>query len=89
GSVTDDVRLAAVRRLRDEHGLDGLDRPFDVVLDGTSPADPRAAAELLGRCEDAGVTWWIEADWSNTSVERLRDRIVAGPPRPVAAATPR
>jgi hypothetical protein len=58
------------------------DRPFDVVLDGTSPADRAAAADRLAVLAEAGVTWWIESDWADTSVASLRRRIAAGPPRP-------
>jgi len=58
------------------------DRPFDVVFDGTSPADRAAAADRLAVLAEAGVTWWIESDWADTSVASLRRRIAAGPPRP-------
>jgi alkanesulfonate monooxygenase SsuD/methylene tetrahydromethanopterin reductase-like flavin-dependent oxidoreductase (luciferase family) len=58
-------------------------RPFDVVVDGTTPADDRAAAiEIVARHEAAGATWWVESDWAAPSVESLRGRIAAGPPRP-------
>lgn len=57
--------------------LDG----FDIVVEGTTPADDAvAAAAEVGRWRDAGATWWTEADWMNGSVERLRARIAAGPP---------
>jgi len=58
------------------------DRPFEIVVSGVTPADDAAEAARLARAhEAAGATWWIEADWENTSVEALRARIAAGPPR--------
>lgn len=56
--------------------------PFEIVVDGATPADdPAAAARVARDHEAAGATWWIEADWANTSLEALRARIAAGPPR--------
>ena len=43
---------------------------------------PGAAATAVAEAhEAAGATWWIESDWSATTVEALRARIAAGPPR--------
>jgi alkanesulfonate monooxygenase SsuD/methylene tetrahydromethanopterin reductase-like flavin-dependent oxidoreductase (luciferase family) len=57
-------------------------KPFDVIVEGTTPADDPAAAAALARAyADAGATWWIEADWTNASVDLMRARIGAGPPR--------
>ncbi len=61
---------------------EGLLGPFDVVVSDATPADdPVAAAATVRRFEEAGATWWVEADWANASVEALRARIAAGPPR--------
>ena len=58
------------------------DRPFEVVVDGVTPADDPARAAAIARAhEDAGATWWIEADWATATIEGLRARIAAGPPR--------
>jgi alkanesulfonate monooxygenase SsuD/methylene tetrahydromethanopterin reductase-like flavin-dependent oxidoreductase (luciferase family) len=58
------------------------DRPFEIVVDGTTPADDPAAAAAIARDQqDAGATWWLEADWENASLDALRARILAGPPR--------
>jgi hypothetical protein len=48
--------------------------------------DPRTVAGPAAEVEaasmaDAGATWWIEADWQGASVDSLRRRIEAGPPR--------
>jgi hypothetical protein len=63
---------------------------FDVVYQGVTPGDdPGAAAEIVAPYAEAGVTWWLEPiapyrygegmaePWD---VERLRARVLAGPP---------
>jgi hypothetical protein len=56
--------------------------PFDIILDGTSPAnDAQAARERVLPLAEAGATWWVESPWENASVASLRERIAAGPPR--------
>jgi alkanesulfonate monooxygenase SsuD/methylene tetrahydromethanopterin reductase-like flavin-dependent oxidoreductase (luciferase family) len=73
-----DVR-AYVRRERPSN-LGG--KRFDVIVEGTTPVDDASRAVELARAHaDAGATWWIEADWANASVEAMRTRIAAGPPR--------
>jgi len=73
--------LAYVHR---ERPAEFADRPFDVVVEGTTPADdPVSAAAAAQAHADAGATWWIEADWTNSSVEAMRRRIAAGPPKVV------
>lgn len=58
-------------------------RHFDVVVDGKTPADdPDRAIAIVRSHAEAGATWWIEADWADPTVETLRRRIAAGPPRP-------
>jgi alkanesulfonate monooxygenase SsuD/methylene tetrahydromethanopterin reductase-like flavin-dependent oxidoreductase (luciferase family) len=67
----------AARRLSD-----GLTTPFDIVVSDTTPADdPAAAAATTSALAAAGATWWIEGDWADTTLESLRRRIAAGPPR--------
>jgi len=59
------------------------DRPWDVIAEGTTPAgDPQAAAVTVAAHAGAGATWWIESDWDSGTVETVRQRIEAGPPRP-------
>ena len=56
--------------------------PFDLVIGGTTPADPAAAADLLAPLAAAGVTWWEECDLDN--LERAAPmfrRVDQGPPR--------
>jgi alkanesulfonate monooxygenase SsuD/methylene tetrahydromethanopterin reductase-like flavin-dependent oxidoreductase (luciferase family) len=57
-------------------------RPFEVVVDGTTPGnDPAGAASITRALAEAGATWWIEADWEHSDLDSLRARIAAGPPR--------
>jgi len=59
------------------------DRPWDVIVEGNTPADDASgAAATVGVHEAAGATWWIESDWESGTVETIRRRIEAGPPRP-------
>jgi len=59
-------------------------RPFQLIVDGVTPADnPAAAAATAQAAADAGATRWIEADWSDEGKPRLSGRIAAGPPRGV------
>lgn len=60
----------------------GGSHEFDVVVDGATPGgDPAAAASITRAVEEAGATWWLEADWEHTELDWLRARIEAGPPR--------
>ncbi len=58
------------------------DAPFEVIVDGATPlSDPATASAITRAHEAAGATWWVEADWADTSIEALSVRIEAGPPR--------
>jgi alkanesulfonate monooxygenase SsuD/methylene tetrahydromethanopterin reductase-like flavin-dependent oxidoreductase (luciferase family) len=68
--------------LRRERPLELRDQPFDVVVDGVTPAaDRERAAAIAAAHEAAGATWWIESDWAATTEDALRTRVAAGPPR--------
>jgi hypothetical protein len=59
--------------------------PFDVVVEGqTAAGDPQAAADMVRPWREAGATWWIEGMWSvqgsPEEVERVTERLLAGPP---------
>jgi alkanesulfonate monooxygenase SsuD/methylene tetrahydromethanopterin reductase-like flavin-dependent oxidoreductase (luciferase family) len=71
--------LAAVRHwIGERRSLEG----FDIVMEGSTPADDQAAAaSVVQPWADAGATWWIESDWATFDVEPQRHRIKAGPPR--------
>jgi alkanesulfonate monooxygenase SsuD/methylene tetrahydromethanopterin reductase-like flavin-dependent oxidoreductase (luciferase family) len=61
----------------------GLERePFDLVVSGTSPAAPAAAADLTGPLAAAGATWWAECMWDDLErAEPMVRRVDQGPPR--------
>jgi luciferase-like monooxygenase len=53
--------------------------PYDIVIDGETPAeDPAAAAAEVRRWSEVGCTWWHESRWNHP--EQTRARIEAGPP---------
>jgi hypothetical protein len=58
--------------------------PFDIVFEEETPGDDRGkAASIVGPYVDAGITWWLEAMWSNqrrAEIDYLRTRIRQGPP---------
>jgi alkanesulfonate monooxygenase SsuD/methylene tetrahydromethanopterin reductase-like flavin-dependent oxidoreductase (luciferase family) len=59
------------------------DEPFDVILEGTTPADPGVGAQVVEPYGDAGLTWWVErVGWFRGPVDEMRARVAAGPPRP-------
>ena len=54
---------------------------FEIVIEGSTPADDRAAAAAtVNAWADAGATWWLEVDWSNFELAPQRRRIEGGPP---------
>ena len=59
-----------------------LTTPFDITWEGETPGDdPERAAAMVRPWIEAGITWWMEARWGNTSLEEVRTRIRQGPPR--------
>jgi alkanesulfonate monooxygenase SsuD/methylene tetrahydromethanopterin reductase-like flavin-dependent oxidoreductase (luciferase family) len=80
----DDIRVIA-RRVDAERPGDLADGRFDIVGQGSTPADDPARARTIVRpYEEAGATWWIDGDWDHISVDSNRRRIKAGPPGPPA-----
>jgi alkanesulfonate monooxygenase SsuD/methylene tetrahydromethanopterin reductase-like flavin-dependent oxidoreductase (luciferase family) len=72
---------AFLHECRAEVGLEA--EPFDLAMSGISPADPAAAADLLGSLEEAGATWWEECNWDALeSAEPMLRRADQGPPHP-------
>ena len=76
--------VAAMAAWLDAHGRA---RPaFDIVVEGETPSDPVAAAGTVAAFADAGATWWLETRWvapeGAQPLDLLRDRVLAGPPRP-------
>ena len=71
------VAEVVTRERRPEPG----DRPFEIVVEGRTPLDMDLAAAAVRPLADAGATWWMESDWDGSTVDSLRRRIQAGPPR--------
>jgi hypothetical protein len=65
------------------------DTPFDIIMEGdTANDDPAQVSAKLRAMAGAGVTWWLEAQWSATPTmweketqDRIRARIAQGPPQ--------
>ena len=75
---------ADVRGVRERIGeLRTSDRPFDILVHGTTPGDdPARGAEAVNAYAEAGATWWTERiNTSRGSLDEMRDRIRRGPPR--------
>ena len=73
--------IAAMRdflvKERGERGLAG----YDIIVEGKTPGDnPQAAEAQLQPWQQAGATWWIEADWQIDQAEQVLKRIRQGPP---------
>jgi alkanesulfonate monooxygenase SsuD/methylene tetrahydromethanopterin reductase-like flavin-dependent oxidoreductase (luciferase family) len=76
GETMPPAELAAVVSYVNEH-RDPSAAPIDVILEGrTEPGEPVPAGY-----EEAGLTWWIEAQgWWRGGIPAARDRVAAGPP---------
>ena len=65
-----------------------LDTPFDIVMEGdTSQENPDSARDIVREWAGAGVTWWLEAQWSLTETMwdpktqgKISQRLRLGPP---------
>jgi alkanesulfonate monooxygenase SsuD/methylene tetrahydromethanopterin reductase-like flavin-dependent oxidoreductase (luciferase family) len=60
-------------------------RGFDLVVEGTTPAnDPTAGRAAVAPWERSGATWWIESNWEpygrEDAAALVAPRIDAGPP---------
>lgn len=55
--------------------------PFDVALNGETPADTHKGAAIVQPYREAGATWWVEYAASRSSFEEYRECIRQGPPR--------
>jgi alkanesulfonate monooxygenase SsuD/methylene tetrahydromethanopterin reductase-like flavin-dependent oxidoreductase (luciferase family) len=84
----DDIRdlCAFIREERQKAGLpvDPVTGPYDVMVAGITPADDRSrAAEMAQEFAEAGATWWTERinATERGSLEVMRRRILAGPPK--------
>ncbi|MFD2079407.1 Flavin-dependent oxidoreductase, luciferase family (includes alkanesulfonate monooxygenase SsuD and methylene tetrahydromethanopterin reductase) [Actinopolymorpha cephalotaxi] len=88
GEFSPELLRSGVEWIRSHRAGAGLGMDdYDVVVEGSTPADdPRAAAERVRPWAAAGATWWLDADWSlGFDIEQVRAeserRLRAGPPR--------
>jgi alkanesulfonate monooxygenase SsuD/methylene tetrahydromethanopterin reductase-like flavin-dependent oxidoreductase (luciferase family) len=85
GGVVPAIPPEVVREMRAWLDARSGGRRLDIVMEGTTPADDRAAAVAqVQPLAEAGATWWIESDWTGGTPERMRRRAEAGPPAPAA-----
>ena len=74
------------RELRDWLAGQGASPGLDVIAEGETPDDDRAAAAAAVRpWAEAGCTWWLETRWemphdSQERMDQARRRLAAGPP---------
>ena len=54
--------------------------PFDIAVNGRTPADPHQGAAIVEPYREAGATWWVEYAGAEMSLEAYRARIRSGPP---------
>jgi alkanesulfonate monooxygenase SsuD/methylene tetrahydromethanopterin reductase-like flavin-dependent oxidoreductase (luciferase family) len=84
GPGVEDFR--AVRAWLSDHGKEAS---FDLIADGETPGDDRAAAAAhVAAISEAGCTWWLETLWemphhSAERMEQVHARLLAGPPGPL------
>lgn len=57
------------------------DRPWEIVVDGSTPPGDDTALANVRELAAAGAAWYLEADWMNTDAAVLEQRVAAGPPR--------
>ncbi|MEL4319680.1 LLM class flavin-dependent oxidoreductase [Leifsonia sp. YIM 134122] len=82
---TPEVAAEAIAWIRAERSAAGLaDRPFEVIQEGTTTGtDAAEDAARVRPWADAGVTWWLDANWqvpADEVADYARSRVAAGPP---------
>ncbi len=77
-SDVDEIRAIAAR-VREARS--GADDGFAIVVEGTTRPGDEADTARVAALAEAGATWWTESDWTSATVETLRERARAGPPR--------
>jgi alkanesulfonate monooxygenase SsuD/methylene tetrahydromethanopterin reductase-like flavin-dependent oxidoreductase (luciferase family) len=78
--AVDEIR-AIVEYVEHERPIEFRGQPFEIVVQGSTPADdPSGASETVRPYAEAGATWWVDADWEAARVDSVRRRVQAGPP---------
>lgn len=78
---------AVVAHVHEARGAAGRTEPFEIVVQGSTPADQIAASAIAQPYADAGTTWWIDGDWEDPTPASLAARVAAGPPLTKAGPT--
>ena len=55
-------------------------REFDIITEGATPTNERKARKIVEPFVESGATWWMETMWGTNRTQKVRERIVAGPP---------
>jgi hypothetical protein len=55
--------------------------PFEIAVNGVTPADQERGAEMVQPYANAGATWWVEYEDAPEGLAAYRARIRHGPPR--------
>lgn len=77
-----------VRELKTWLAENGARPDIDVIAEGESPADNLVGARAqVAAHAAAGCTWWLESRWQRSAdepvrLDDVRERILAGPPKP-------
>jgi hypothetical protein len=82
-ALPEDAR--AVREWLTAHGMPA---DFDLVAQGETTTDSAEASRLVTPWAEAGCTWWLETRWElphhvDERMQQVRERLAAGPPRPL------
>ena len=84
GQIPDAGELGELIAYIERHRGGRRGEPFEVVIGGTTPGDPAAAAQLISPLADVGATWWDERQvQTNDDFLRLDPvlrRVQQGPP---------
>lgn len=55
--------------------------PFDITMEGFTPASDRTSERIVAPYAEAGLTWWVEKlGWFRGEVNENIARVCAGPP---------
>lgn len=83
GELTPDVLREGAAWIAGARASEGLQGPYDIVVEGkTSGPD---AAHAVRPWAEAGATWWLEAHWDidhRAVIDAGSARLREGPPRP-------
>ena len=81
GEITSDAIREMKEFISEKRAVKGnMRRDFEIIKDGTTPANHTRAREIVEPFAVAGATWWMESMWGYKSLQEVSKRITAGPP---------